>query len=68
MSTVPGSQTDLVLNPGTEGEQSTTKINTTEVCFPTLDQPGLRFNLFIKSYKIPPMANVYPGILKDGKD
>ena len=37
MSTVPGSQTDLVLHPRMEVERSTTNINTKYVRLPTMD-------------------------------
>ena len=53
LSTVPGSQTDLVLHPRMEDERSTTKINATDVCLRTLDFPGLRVNLVLKSEKMP---------------
>ena len=53
ISTVTGSQTDLVLHQRMEGEQSKTKINATDVCFPTLDYPGLIVNLVHKSDKMP---------------
>ena len=42
MSTVPGSQTDLVLHPRMEGKRYTTNINATGVCLPNLDYSGLR--------------------------
>ena len=51
LSTVPGSQTDLVLHPNMEGESSTTKVNAKDVCFPTLDYPGLRVNLVLNQKK-----------------
>ena len=53
MITVPGYQTDLFLQPRMEGERSATKINATYVCFLTLDEPGLRVNLVLKSDKMP---------------
>ena len=65
MSTVPGYQNDLVLHPRTEGKKSTTKIYATGVCFPTLDKPGLIFNLVLKSNKISPTANGYTGTVED---
>ena len=66
MSTVPGYQTDLVLYPRMEGERSTTTINATYMCLPNLDYPGLRANLVLKSEKMPPMTNSYPGTAEDG--
>ena len=56
MSTVPGYQTNLVLHPIMEVERSTTKINTTYVCLPTLDKPVFSANLVLKSDK---MANIF---------
>ena len=67
ISTVTRSQTDLVLHQRMEGEQSTTKINATDVCFPTLDYPGLIVNLVLNSDKMPPLANGYPGTTEDRK-
>ena len=37
LSTVPVSQTDLVLHPRMEGERSTTMMNSTDACLPILD-------------------------------
>ena len=51
-----------------EGEQYTNNINATDICLTTLDYPGLRVNLFLKSYKIPSMDSGYPGNAEDGKD
>ena len=68
MSTVTGYQTDLVLHPRMEDERSTTKINATCVCFPTLDQPGQIVNLVLKSFKMSPMDNGYPVDVEDRKD
>ena len=68
MSTVPGSQTDLFLNPSMEGEQYTTNINATYVCFPTLDYTGLSFNLVLESEKMLPIVSSYPVTFKDGQD
>ena len=51
-----------------EGKISTTMINATDVCLPTLDKSGLRFNLVLNSDKMPPMDNRYPGTAEDRKD
>ena len=61
LSTVTGSQTDLVLHPGMECDKSNTNINATSVCFSALDYPGLSVNLVIKSKKMSPTANGYQG-------
>ena len=53
LRTVTLSQTDLVLHPRMEGEQSTNNINATYMCLTTLDYPGFRVNLFLNSYKMP---------------
>ena len=37
LSTVPGSQTDLVLHTMMEGERSTTNVNVIDVCLSALD-------------------------------
>ena len=68
MSTAIGSHNALVLHTRMEGKRSTTKINYTDVCFPTLDWTWLRVNLVIKSDKMPSIVNIYLSNAKDRKE
>ena len=49
--TVPGYQTDLVLQTRIEDERYNINISAADVCLPTLSYPGLGVNLVLKSDK-----------------
>ena len=68
MSTVQGSQTDMVLNPSMEGQRYITKLHATYVCLPTQDYLGLKVNLILMSEKMSSTQNNYPGTLGNRKD